>query len=176
MREPVEKSAHTWSIRALEPMDRMWMRPSSASLAPAWGDELCTSAAAGLLFSTKRESWLVPMFGINEVNSQVEVKPTFVSVCFLLLLLRQPQPHRGTEAAGHVGPAVLPNKGQVERSDEPGRRAEVAWSVLSFSLSASRRQLALPEWTDAFAPGGAVLPGAWGQPSGRRRAKDQWKG
>lgn len=92
---------------------------------------------------------------------------TLVFVPVLLLLLCHQQPHRGAEAAGHVWPAVLPYQGQMERSSVPGRRTKVAWSILGIPLSASRRQLALPEQTNAFPSGSTILSGASGQTSWR---------
>lgn len=101
---------------------------------------------------------------------------TLVFVPILLLLLCHPQPHRGTEAASHVGPAVLPYQGQVERRNVPGRGAEMAWSVLGIPLPAPRRQFALPEQTDAFPSGSTVLSGASGHASWGRSPEDDWKG
>ena len=53
VREPVEKSAHTWSISALEPMERMWMRPSSTILVAAWGRPSWETAVGALLSSSR---------------------------------------------------------------------------------------------------------------------------
>lgn len=52
---PMEKSAHTWSISALEPMDRIWMRPSSTSFFPAWEMPWWDSATGGLLSSERQQ-------------------------------------------------------------------------------------------------------------------------
>lgn len=101
---------------------------------------------------------------------------TLVFVPVLLLLLCHPQPHRGAEAAGHVGPAVLPYQGQVEGSDVPGRGTEVAWSVLGIPIPATRRQFALPEQPNTFPSGSTVLSRAGGHPSWRRSPEDYWKG
>lgn len=56
VREPEEKFAHTCSISALEPMDRIWMRPSSTNLMPAWEEPWWDSAAGGLPSSGRQ--WL----------------------------------------------------------------------------------------------------------------------
>lgn len=50
VREPVERLAHTWSIKALEPIDKMWTRPSSTNLELWW-----SSATAGFT-STGRDN------------------------------------------------------------------------------------------------------------------------
>lgn len=102
VREPVEKSAHIWSISALEPMDMMWMRPSSASLDPAW-EEAWWGWAAGGLPSSGRQWPNLLKHALVFITVRVE------GLTFVFILLWHPQPHRRAEAAGHVRPAVLPN-------------------------------------------------------------------
>lgn len=47
VREPVERLAQTWSIRALEPIDKMWTRLSSTNLVAGWQELWWSSATAG---------------------------------------------------------------------------------------------------------------------------------
>lgn len=158
-------------------MDRIWMRPSSTNLVPAWEDPWWDSAIGGFLSSGKqwwknlRTSWC--LWTRHWVK---DLFLTLVCVTVLLLLFCHPQPHRGAEAAGHVGPTVLPYKGQVEGSDVPGRGTEMARSKLGIPLPAPRRQFALPEQTNTFPPGSTVLSGARGHPSWRWSPKEYWKG
>lgn len=100
--------------------------------------------------------------------------PCLTSV-FVVLLLHQ-EPHRGAEAAGHVGPAVLANQGQVQGGRVPRRRAQVARPLLRVTISPSRRQLALPEEAHSRPTSGAVLPGAGGGAAWRGGTKDYRKG
>lgn len=47
VREPLERLAHTWSIKALEPIDKMWTRPPSSNLVAGWQELWWSSATAG---------------------------------------------------------------------------------------------------------------------------------
>lgn len=94
----------------------------------------------------------------------------------LVVLLPHKEPHRGTEAAGHVGPAVLANQGQVQGGRVPGGRARVARPLFRITVSASGRHLALPEEAHCLPTSRAVLPGAGGGTAWRQGPEDYGKG
>lgn len=103
--------------------------------------------------------------------------PCLTSVLALvLLLLSHQEPHRGAEAAGHVGPAVLADQRQVQGGGVPGRRARVARPLLRVAVSPPGGQLALPVQADGLPAGGTVLPGAGGGAPRRRSSEDYRKG